>query len=290
MQHRGFGNIRYEVGWLLGDALGEVLLVSSDDAHLVDQDLAPEVVAAWDLERWLANHWNRETLFELHEWLTGGPWQWRASPVDRHVQDGEIFRSIARALHDGEIIALRGPARRLLEVPDKPPEDRGKQGPAEHKKSPPGDVIVRVVADAAGTALPAHDYRLSVHGVDEESGLLWDRNFTGTLDGNGFLRQKVPPGATRGSLTLLGKDADGAATDLWTFALAIEELPEPDTVQGAQVRLNNLGLHAGREDGVLDDQTRRAIHRFQSLNSLPVQSEVKLTSMTADYLKSRHGH
>jgi len=288
MQRRGSGNLRYEVGWFLSDAFGDVLLVCRDDLALVGE-LAKMIVASWDLERWLANHWNRKTLLELHEWLTGGRWQWRASPVDQQRLDREIAQSITRALHGGKIVALRGPTRRLLDVPDRPPESRAKQGPAEHRKSPPGDVIVRVVADAPGTALPAHDYRLSVHGIDEESGLLWDRAFTGTLDGNGFLRQKTPAGATRGSLTLLGKDADGTPTELWTVELSIEELAAPDTVQGAQVRLNNLGLNAGREDGVLDERTQRAIHRFQALNDLPVQAEVKVTSTTADYLRSRHG-
>jgi peptidoglycan hydrolase-like protein with peptidoglycan-binding domain/phage baseplate assembly protein gpV len=137
------------------------------------------------------------------------------------------------------------------------------------------ELQVRIV-DASGSPLRRRPYRLKVV----------DKTLQGTTDDSGLAKVDVLPDGDRGALTILHDESDGTQTEVWTIELVFDKLPPPSDVRGAQIRLNNLGLLAGREDGVLDERTQRAIHRFQMSEGLPLGP---LDQKTADRLKERHG-
>ena len=110
-----------------------------------------------------------------------------------------------------------------------------------------------------------------------------------TTDAKGVLQTSVPEGATTGTLVIGVKGDDGPQTNVWTLNLAFQDLDPVETVKGAQARLANLGLYPAREDGQLDDGTKRALHRFQTLEGLPIDLDAKLDQATADHLKNRYG-
>jgi peptidoglycan hydrolase-like protein with peptidoglycan-binding domain len=62
-------------------------------------------------------------------------------------------------------------------------------------------------------------------------------------------------------------------TDVWKLDIVFQKLEPSDSIQGAQERLANLALYPGRADGDLDDRTRRAVHRFQELERLPLMAD-----------------
>jgi len=57
------------------------------------------------------------------------------------------------------------------------------------------------------------------------------------------------------------------------FDRSIDRLPPISELAGVQARLRNLGFHAGRISGELDDDTRDAIEQFQRKRSLPITRE-----------------
>jgi hypothetical protein len=58
-------------------------------------------------------------------------------------------------------------------------------------------------------------------------------------------------------------------------------------VSGVQARLNNLGLRAGAEDGILGDRTKRSITLFQKLEKITVDGSI--TDELIAKLKAKHG-
>lgn len=66
------------------------------------------------------------------------------------------------------------------------------------------------------------------------------------------------------------------------------EADTPDKgVSGVQARLNNLGLRAGAEDGILGPRTRRAILLFQKIEKIKEDGDV--TDELRGKLRMRHG-
>jgi peptidoglycan hydrolase-like protein with peptidoglycan-binding domain/outer membrane protein OmpA-like peptidoglycan-associated protein len=149
-------------------------------------------------------------------------------------------------------------------------------------------LIVRIVVGGGDDAkpLPQRAYRLVIGATPDASDGL---TLMGATDDQGFVRERVPPGATGGTLTILHDEEDGSQTEVWKIELEFADIGPADTVAGAQARLNNLGLFAGREDGQLDDQTKRAVHRFQMLEKLPIELDPDLGGETAVRLKDVHG-
>jgi hypothetical protein len=132
------------------------------------------------------------------------------------------------------------------------------------------------------------NYRLEAGGLQVEG------DATG-----GVIEQLIPKSATSGTLTLTKvPDGGGDPVDLWPLTLEIvSSMTDSSQVDGAQARLNNLGFYAGdATTGQLDDQTGRALQRFQMLYNITDAKDPSskgmlgtLTSQTADKLKEKYG-
>jgi hypothetical protein len=197
-------------------------------------------------------------------------------------------------------------------------------------------------------------YKLQILGATQEE----DDMLDGVTDDKGILQQFVPEAAKSAILSIMPKakpegdsgqgqsggssssdasDQSGRSdpanssssstapsgapaeeTPLWSIGLKIGPLPPPDTIAGAQVRLNNLGLSASdkidltktdkvpdpstvpeQEDSALPEDQRliarliRAVKRFQMLYKPHGEDDRlatgKLDSSTADKVKEKHG-
>lgn len=125
--------------------------------------------------------------------------------------------------------------------------------------------------DGDDRPLAQRPYRLEIDG----------RALTDRSDAAGALTENIRGGATEARL-VYGDPA------LWTVPVRIVPMPGPDTLTGAQMRLNNLGLCAPEAvHGNLDQQTRRALLRFQELQRIPLTG--RLDSTTSARLRQVHG-
>lgn len=139
------------------------------------------------------------------------------------------------------------------------------------------DLILRFVKDN-NSPLTDMMFRLEVTGLF----------FTGKLDDNGYLRVSVPAGAAGGTLVFLRHDIEGREIELWRLTLTFAAMDDATSEKGAQMRLSNLGLYPGREDGMMDDRSIRAVERFQKLEHIePVTGE--LDDVTVKSLQLRYG-
>jgi peptidoglycan hydrolase-like protein with peptidoglycan-binding domain len=175
-----------------------------------------------------------------------------------------------------------------------PPKDRlSRKGSPEYplwKKQVTEDIDFH-----AGTEGP--QARLTINLMKDATTPLADRAFRleigdavteGTTDADGLIDAEVSAGAGGGFLFILGKAADGSDVDLWSVELEFADLPAAATLKGAQQRLNNLGLFAGREDGKADPVTERALRRFQALAGISPETG-KLDAATAQKLEQTYG-
>jgi hypothetical protein len=115
----------------------------------------------------------------------------------------------------------------------------------------------------------------------------------GKTDGNGELKESIPPDAKAGKLivpAMPGKDGKpipgGPATQV--IALQLGNLDPITEVSGQKARLANLGFYKGSIDGNLDDATQKAITAFQTKQGLPVSGT--LDDATKAKLLGLHGH
>jgi hypothetical protein len=103
---------------------------------------------------------------------------------------------------------------------------------------------------------PGEDYVVSYEGGER----------TGTTDDEGVLREGLPAGTERATLSIAGE----------TFELLLDQLDPLDddddetAVKGAQARLTNLGYDLGPVDGDHGDRTRAALEEFQAARGLEV--------------------
>jgi hypothetical protein len=108
-----------------------------------------------------------------------------------------------------------------------------------------------------------------------------DRVLGGRTDAAGSLVENIRAGATEATLVY-------GDPELWRAPVNIVPMPGPDTLVGARMRLNNLGLCAPEAvHDNLDDQTGRALLRFQALQGIPVTG--RLDSVTIATLRQVHG-
>jgi hypothetical protein len=127
-------------------------------------------------------------------------------------------------------------------------------------------VVLRLVVDGVGTPLPARPFTLTMQaGSGGEPTVV-----RGSSDDRGYVRVKVPQGATSGTLVVQHVEDDGSRTDVWSIGIELGSLGDASTLQGARARLANLGLQPGEGGDALDDATLRAINRFRALQGLPV--------------------
>jgi hypothetical protein len=130
---------------------------------------------------------------------------------------------------------------------------------------------LEIVVKSADEARANEKYRLVIDG----------KEFTGQTDGNGRLKQSIPPGSKMGVLTV----GEGAAEQ--AFEIKLGHMDPIDEISGLQGRLNNLGFDCGEENGELNDVTVAAMQAFQAKAGIPVTREPD--QATRDALASEHG-
>lgn len=180
-----------------------------------------------------------------------------------------------------------GPGAHALDLPDLQRDDLLAVAPeAPVEEAPGGGVRLRVSAGprytlrvrprlelklvSRGRPLAGRRYRLRV-GDDED---------TGTLDDRGVLRAVVRAGTTPEVWV-----DDGAGGELH-LRLRVAALAPVSDAAGVRQRLENLGLHCGREEAP-GPRTAKAIRRLQARGGLPVTGE--LDDATRAKLVELHG-
>lgn len=137
---------------------------------------------------------------------------------------------------------------------------------------------------------PKKELRIALH--DHQGEPLTDLAYTLTVeghepiedqtDGDGVLRQPVPLGARRASLTI------GERTlELSLGGLRPTRATPDEGLRGVQARLHNLGYNVGAEDGQLGPRTRAAIAMFQHEHELSIDGEP--SDALIDALVEQHG-
>ncbi|MHB8080187.1 MAG: peptidoglycan-binding domain-containing protein [Candidatus Krumholzibacteriia bacterium] len=169
-------------------------------------------------------------------------------------------------LHAGDLVWI--PALRPREVPA---PDGAKH--AFKAKGKPDELTIVIEADKAkpnaGVA-----YAYTIAGAPRGSG---------SSGGDGKTKSPVPrlhdPATVK-----LGKEF--VTLDIGHLNPLGDDTPDRG-VSGVQARLNNLGLRAGREDGILGPRTARAITHFQKLEGIAPTGTI--TDDLRTRLLQRHG-
>ncbi len=210
-------------------------------------------------------------------------------PITHTIQRGDSVRSVAarHGLHwetvwnDGANSQLRQqrkdpnvlyPGDQLV-IPDVRRKDVPAAAETRHRFRRLG-VPERLQLRLLRNGEPRASLRYTIEADGEERG--------GATDGDGWIRETVPPGTRRVKLTLLPESAEPEVT-----FLDVGALDPPDTIEGAQARLANLGLFSGRVTGDADRETAAAIAAFQQSQGLPASGQ--LDARTADALRREHG-
>jgi N-acetylmuramoyl-L-alanine amidase len=102
--------------------------------------------------------------------------------------------------------------------------------------------------------------------------LTHDLHFEGTTDDHGWIKQKIPPWAEIGTLTIWPDSSDDDFSLSWEVKLG--HLDPLETISGVKGRLNNLGYDCGEVNSVKDEQYLAAVRQFQSDNDLKVDGIV----------------
>jgi N-acetylmuramoyl-L-alanine amidase len=103
--------------------------------------------------------------------------------------------------------------------------------------------------------------------------------FSGTTDGNGGIRRRIPVRAKSGVL-IVGPTDD-------RYELKLSHIDPIDALSGVQGRLNNLGFWCGEPDGTMNSRTQAAIQSFQKKHGLEISGQVD--QATRDKLKQEYG-
>jgi hypothetical protein len=99
---------------------------------------------------------------------------------------------------------------------------------------------------------------------------------TGTTDGSGMLRARVPIDIVQWKVTVNGR----------LVAIRVGAMDPITTTNGVQARLRNLGYYPGAEDDAYGVHTSRAIAAFQRDEGLEVSGH--MTPETRDALEAKH--
>jgi len=124
-----------------------------------------------------------------------------------------------------------------------------------------------------------------------------NQKFEGITNNEGILQHDIPVGAKTGKLILdkklfhkKEKDSCDIKVENWSIDLQIVDSMAPcDEITGAQARLNNLGFFASKEiHEQYDEQTRRAIQRFQTTHP-PLKATGNIDQETKKRLEEVYG-
>jgi len=159
----------------------------------------------------------------------------------------------------------------VVVIPDKTKKQVDKADKAKHRfkrKGVPDKLRLQILTEN-GDPVANRPYVLDLDGA----------LFNGSTDGDGVIERAVPPDAKRAKLTLENWPLE--------YNLNLGHLAPADTLEGAQMRLNNLGYDCESTGGRLDEPTAKALRRFQGEKELDVTGE--LDQATIDKLKEVHG-
>jgi type VI secretion system secreted protein VgrG len=109
--------------------------------------------------------------------------------------------------------------------------------------------------------------------------------FEGTTDGDGVVSTQIPKEAK--TVTVMVWVGDYPTGERRTWTVQRTALPPGGTVQGAQMRLANLGYYHGQPTKEIDKATRAAIAAFQGDAGLPVTG--KLDAATGKKIEEANG-
>jgi hypothetical protein len=181
--------------------------------------------------------------------------------VWNHPQNAKLKekRKDPNILHPGDVVF----------VPDK--EEKQESGATEQRhrfceKGVPEKLRIKLMA--GDEPIANENYVLDIDG-DLRSG---------TTDGEGNLKETIPPNAKRAKLWL-GEEKQEYEIDLG-------HLDPVSEITGVQARLNNLGFYCGTVDGIKGPKTTAALKRFQKKHGLKETGEVD--EKTRDELKNAH--
>src|SRR5215208_137973 len=202
-------------------------------------------------------------------------------PISRTIEQGECISSLCAEYgffwstiwnhaDNADLKELRKDPNALLEgdvvvIPDKTKKEESCATEQKHKfkkKGTPAKIKIRLMLDDEPRA--NEPYRLAIDGT-------W---YEGTLDGDGFLEQVIPPGAVQGILRV------GSGERIDEYELALGTLDPIDTESGVSGRLRGLGYHH-------EDDATPAISAFQKKEGLEESGE--LDDETRQKLKERFG-
>jgi len=105
------------------------------------------------------------------------------------------------------------------------------------------------------------------------------RRITGQTTGDGWIDQKISPGAR--SATLILKEGEEQ------YTIQLGHIDPIEAISGIQGRLRNLGFYGGEINGQLDDATRAGIQAFQKKHGLNLTGEPD--QQTRNKLRSAYG-
>jgi hypothetical protein len=185
--------------------------------------------------------------------------------VWEHPNNSELQqkRKDPNVLLPGDVVAV--PNKTLKEV-DKPTD-------AAHKfvrKGIPAKLKLRLLQEDKPRAGIAYLFK-----VDSDI-------FEGKTDSEGYVSVRIPPGAQKGKLILLGKDRQPAEE----YDIQLGHLDPHDELVGVQKRLQNLGFNC-TPTGEMDDATKAAVSQFRAKHNLEQSEEID--DQLKKQLKAVHG-
>ena len=212
-------------------------------------------------------------------------------PTTHQVQQGECLVSIAESYgffwetlwnlpenksirehrHDPTVL-LPGD---VVTIPDKKVKDYVRPTGARHTfrvKNVPARLNLRL-HDEGGEPRSGLAYVLTVDGVEKR----------GTTDGEGAVRQSIPPTARRGTLLI----TDGESGEEESYELDLGHLDPVDTIQGAQARMKQMGAYFGTITGSMSLPFVMALKMFQESRGLKPTGELDASTQAA--LRESHG-
>jgi hypothetical protein len=223
-------------------------------------------------------------------------------PQDYEVQDGDCMSSIAyengffwQTLWNlSENAALKAKRKDpnvlmtgdIVHIPDLTIRNSPGATEATHKfvlKGVP-EVLKMKLLDANHKPRANLDYIIIIEGNTRR----------GKTDGNGCIKESIPPNAKSGKLIIPPSPAPAGSPPTpgkpknHVMVLQLGNLNPLSAVSGLKARLANLGLYKGPVDENLDAATTRAISSFQTKKGLPVTGVAD--NATKALIKKIHGH
>jgi N-acetylmuramoyl-L-alanine amidase len=145
------------------------------------------------------------------------------------------------------------------------------------------EILKMVLLDANHKPRANLDYTIVIEGNSRR----------GKTDGNGRIKESIPPNAKSGKLIIPQFPAENghpmpARPKKHVIILQLGNLNPLSAVSGLKARLANLGFYRGPIDENLDAAAKRAISAFQTKKGLPVTGVADNATLAA--IKKVHGH